>query len=222
MTLSRDADSREGSAPWLWCEASRDVFLTRGAFCARTQLRGAPRQDIHPGVFGVGVWCDHHLQGVWITHTLRETGAFLGDLWMPKSASAFLSAAVHLEGDKEIVIYQDDLEGEWPCCMPRGCGMVVGGQSGRRKTQRVGTATCVHTGPWVTPATGARQVEGGSAPGSCMWLHRLHEGSASSRGRTGTSTLPGALASSRGWVLSLRLREQRTGSGFLLKRTSHL
>lgn len=33
---------------------------------------------------------------------------------MPNSASAFLSAAVHLEGDKEIVMYQDDLEGEWP------------------------------------------------------------------------------------------------------------
>lgn len=31
---------------------------------------------------------------------------------MSTLASPFLSAAVHLEGDKEIVIYQDDLEGE--------------------------------------------------------------------------------------------------------------
>lgn len=28
------------------------------------------------------------------------------------SASTFLSAAVHLEGEKDIVIYQEDLEGE--------------------------------------------------------------------------------------------------------------
>lgn len=28
-------------------------------------------------------------------------------------ASTLLSAAVHLEGDKEIVVYQDELEGEY-------------------------------------------------------------------------------------------------------------
>lgn len=31
---------------------------------------------------------------------------------MSTLALPFLSTAVHLEGDKEIVIYQDDLEGE--------------------------------------------------------------------------------------------------------------
>ena len=36
---------------------------------------------------------------------------------MPNSAPTFLSAAVHLEGYKEIVIYQDDLEGEWALSM---------------------------------------------------------------------------------------------------------
>lgn len=45
-------------------------------------------------------------------HRIREDRGFLGNLRMSNQVSTFLSAAVHLEGEKEIVIYQDDLEGK--------------------------------------------------------------------------------------------------------------
>lgn len=56
---------------------------------------------------------------------IRKTGTFLGNLRMPTSASPFLSAAVHLEGDKEIVIYQDDLEGGCLCSVSAACALGV-------------------------------------------------------------------------------------------------